>query len=778
MIWTNFKIALRNLLRSKGYSAINIFGLAIGMAITILLLLWVNYELSWDKHYPRKEKLYQVVNIQTWDGTTHPMPNIPGPLIDVMKATYPQIKYAANFNSFGTEYLIRYGSFEKSIQVKNADPDFFKIFSVKFIKGDAASAFSDLHSVVLTESLAKEIFREEEPMGKLLSFDNKELLKVTGVVADVPKNSSYKYKCLAPFDLLRTKDEELQRWGSNMYFGFVELNDGVAIEAMNKRLLHTPAEMDSLKLSLYPIVNKHLYHFDGEETAMKQVRLYSIIALFILLIACFNFMNLSTARAAKRAKEIGLKKTVGASRLRLVFQFIGESLLVSFVAVNFALLIASLCLPVFNNLMGRELVMEYGNPLFWLLLLCVILVTGVLAGLYPAIYLTKFQPMVVLKGVVTKGNGGKRFRQILVVLQYTISVTLIISTMVVGLQVRHLRNLNMGMDIKNVVTVPLTGKLMDNRDIVRRQLLDNPAIQSVSFASHNPCEVYSNGWGNTWQGKDPDYRPLITYLCSDFGYPATFNLKMVEGRYFSEQYQAADSNAVVINECLAKMITKGSAVGQIITSGSGYQKRVIGVVKDFNFTHVSQKIGPLLIYDSKNYNYLFVRVDSKSIPAALSHIQTVCRNNNPEFPVNNYFVEDYLSYMYQGDEKSMRLLLFFSFLALVISSLGLVGLASFMAEERTKEIGVRKIMGASVSGLVGLFSFDFTKWVLLANVLAWPVAYYFLDGWLSNFAYRLDMPWWVFLAVALLVFVIAFLTVSYQSYRSANQNPVVSIKYE
>lgn len=785
MILTNLKIAFRNLLRSKGYSFINIFGLAIGMATTILLLLWVSFELSWDKFYPNTKQLYEVVSLQTWDGGKHPIPNLPGPLINVVKEKYPEVKMAANCNTFGQKMLMRYNNFERFISVNHVDPDFLKIFSVHLVKGSISSALSDPHSIILSEKMATEIFGNDDPMGKIITVDNQTPLTVTGVMDNPRENTIFNYSCLVSFEFLRQQNPYLRdSWGNHSYFGFAELNKGVNVDSLNKKMSTFFSDYvdksDTLRsLFLFPVDKVHLYYYDGTPTQMKQVEMFSIIAIFILLIACFNFMNLSTARAAKRAKEIGLKKTVGASRWRLIAQFMGESLLITFIAVNFALVLARLFLPAFNTMMDRNLEIDYSSSSFWILVVGVTLVTGVLAGAYPAFYLTKFRPINVLKGNTTRGQSGKRFRQVLVVLQYTLSIALVVSTLVVSLQIRYLQNMDMGMDIHNIVAVPLTGSMVEKSDLIRKQLQEDPSIQTASFASHIPCEAYTNGWGNDWEGKDPNYNPLVTYMTGDFNFFKTFKIKMAEGRYFTESTQQSDSNAVVINETFAKMITKGSAIGMLIKRGDG-NFRVVGVVKDFNFTHVSRKIGPLMMFSPSSgyYNYLFVRVDPKNKGQALTTIQRVCSAQNPDFPVSTFFVDDYLSKMYAGDKKSMTILLYFSVLAIIISSLGLIGLASFMAEERTKEIGVRKILGASVGNLVGLFSYDFTKWVLVSNLLALPLAWYFMNRWLQNFAYRISMPWWVFGTVALLVFVIAFLTVVYQSYRSAAQNPVESIKYE
>ncbi|SDB86132.1 duplicated orphan permease [Williamwhitmania taraxaci] len=784
MILTNLKIAYRNLIRSKGYSFINIFGLAFGMAVTILLLLWVSFELSWDKFYPNTNNLYQVVCRQTWDGAKHPMPNLPGPLIDVLKEKYPEVKMAANVNTWGQSVLKKCDGFEQNIHINHVDPNFLKLFSIKLLRGDATTALNDPRSIVLSEKMAKVMFENDDPIGKILTIDNKTALKVTGIMENPAENTILKFSCLVPFELLRMDNEGLRTsWGNHSYFGFAEVNEGVNVDSLNKKLnnffVNHVEKTDSLRsLFLFPVSKVHLYFFDGSEKVMKQVKLFSIIAIFILLIACFNFMNLSTARAAKRAKEIGLKKTVGASRGRLIAQFMGESLLVTFISMNFALIFAKLLLPYFNSMMDRNLQFDYSSVQFWLLIVGVTLVTGILSGAYPAFYLTKFRPINVLKGNTSRGKGGARFREVLVVLQYSLSIALVVCTLVVSLQIRYLQKMDMGMDIHNVVSVPLTGTFREKHDVIRQQLLEDPSIQSVSYGAHMPCNVYYNGWGNEWEGKDPNYNPLVSYTIGDYNFLKTFKIQMAEGRYFSEEFEKSDSTAIVINQTFAKMVSKGSVIGMIIKN-NGTNYHIVGVVKDFNFTHISNKIGPLMMYSSGgSLDYMFVRVNPNNKGKANATIQRVCSLNNPDFPVNSIFVDDYLSYMYKGDQKSMTILLYFSVLALIISSLGLIGLASFMAEERTKEIGVRKIMGASVTSLVSLFSYDFTKWVLLSNIIALPLAWYFMKGWLQGFAYRIPMPWWVFAAVAAFVFVIAFLTVSYQSYRAASQNPVISIKYE
>ncbi|MBN1988825.1 MAG: ABC transporter permease [Bacteroidales bacterium] len=781
MIWINLKLTIRNLLRNKGFSFINIFGLTVGMTTVLLLLLWVNFETSYDKFHKNSVRLYQLACMQEWNGDRHPMPNLPGKVIDMAKEKYPEIEFASNVNTFGESVLFTIGDKNVYKHVYNLEGDFFKMFSFPIVKGDTTGLLTDPYALLLSETEAKNLFGDTDPIGQSILVNNTESFKVTAIFKDFPKNSAFKgFSCIGSFEYLKRKYNFYDQIGSHWFFGYVQIKEGTQLEDINKKLetfyKDYVSEESTTTLFLYPVAQSNLYHL-GRETGIRTVKMFTFIALLILAIACFNFMNLSTARASKRAKEIGLKKTIGASRAKLIWQFIGESMLISFVAVNFSILLAQALLPEFNNLMGRELTINYTDINFVLITLGIILTTGFLAGVYPAFYLTKFNPIRVLKGENNRGKSGARFRTVLVVLQFSLSIGLIIAALTVGLQMNHMRNLNLGFNKKDLVYLHLRGNLNEKRELVRTELLSNPLIENVTFVSHMPCEVYTNGWGAEWEGKDPEFKPLITYFRTDPHYIKTMGIEMAEGEFFPENPKGADSLSVVINKTLADMISSESVIGKTITQ-SGNNLKIIGVTKDFNFTHIHGKIEPLLIYLDNAYNALHAKVNPSNYAGALEHIQQVCQKYNPGFPVSPGFVDDYLSYMYSGESQAMKMLIAFSILAMIISLLGIFGLASFMAEARTKEVGVRKVMGASVSSLVTLFSFGFTKWVLLANIIAWPAAWYFLRNWLNGVSNRIDMPYWVFAAVGLVIFTIAFLVVSFQSYKAASRNPVESIKYE
>ncbi|MFA8434635.1 MAG: ABC transporter permease [Marinifilaceae bacterium] len=781
MLLNNLKIAFRNLLRNKTYSFINISGLAIGMACTILLLMWVDHETSYDSFHTDTNHLYQVGTILNFNGKEANAPNLPGMLIDALKEKIPEFQYITNYDDFGQKRLLEFAGKKQYQTINHADPDFLKMFDFPLLKGNMETALNDPYSIVLTEKGAKKIFGSEDPMGKLIRMDNKHELKVTGLLKNPPSNTTFDFDYLMPFEFLKKESDFWKHWGTIMYYGYAQISKNSNSEVVNEKLRHfyqdhVDKEMKN-KLFIFPLRKTHLYDLDGQETKMQNVRLFLIIALFILLIACFNFMNLSTARASKRAKEIGLKKAIGAHKGNLIRQFLGESILVSFIAINFALILVRLFLPEFNNLLQEQLHLNYTDWRFLSGLVSVILVTGLLAGAYPAFYLTAFKPVLVLKGILQKGKKGNLFRKILVVLQFSISIILLISTLVVGLQIHHMKNKDLGLNKDNIVYIPLTGEMAKKSEIIKREITAEPTVENVTFSSHIPNQVYRNGWGLDWEGKDPQVNPMVTFLTVDGDYHHTFKLKLIDGKFFKKEATSVDSNSVVINEKFAKIISKESVVGKIIKD-DGFDLKIIGVVKDFNFTHINRKIGPLMMDIASGHNYLFARIHPENTQRAIDHIRKVCSQYNPEFPVENYFLDDKYSAMYRSQESTMSILNYFSILAIIISCLGLFGLTSFMAEERTKEIGVRKVLGASVIKLVGIFSREFTKWVLLSNLIAWPISWYLLKEWLQNFAYRIDMPIWVFAAVALLVLLIAFATVGYQSLKSATRNPIESLKYE
>ncbi len=776
MILHNLKIAYRNILRNKGYSFLNIFGLAIGMACTILLLLWANREMSFDKFHENTDNLYTIVH---WprDGAQD---NIPGILVDKLKDELPEITHASNYVRWGANYLVSYEGKKRYFSIQAADSEFFKMFSFPLVRGDINTVLDDDNSLIITQRIATKLFGSDDPMGKSVLLNNKELHTVTAVIEDLPSNSSIRFDILVPFKKLREEQKWLRSWYNNSHKGFVQIDKNADMVALNKKLQtfykdNVDPEVPN-RLSLQPISDMHLYKLNGTNGRILTVRLYFVIAIFILLIACFNFINLSTAQASKRAKEIGLKKAIGSRYSQLVFQFIGESMFLTFIAANFAVVMARLFLPEFNNILNCDLELDYSSVEFIVVLLTIIFTTGLLAGIYPAFYLSSFKPVQVLKGVNKSGKKGNIFRKILLVFQYTLTSSLLIFTIVVSLQTYFVANKDIGLSLDNVIHVPLNQQILKNKKLLKEQLQSNVSVKSVSYTSNVPYSVYSNGWGYEWEGKDPKSDPLITRLLSDEDFIKTFKVEMAQGRFFETKDINADSKNVIINETFAKMISKESVVGKTIKQGQNYT--IIGVVKDFNCVSVERANPPLIIFGNENFFNLFVRYEEGQLKSAMDHVSSMCNKYSPDFPVSLNVLHDEYENMFKSSKRSLLIFVYSSILAIIIACLGLFGLTSFMAEERTKEFGVRKVLGASVTQLSSIFIKEFSKWIAVSTVIAWPLSYFVIDAWFQIFAYRIDMPYYVFVAIPLLIFIISLITIAYQSWKSATANPVKSLKCE
>ena len=593
MLLNNLKIAYRNLIRNKAYSLINISGLAIGMACTILLLLWVNHEMSYDKFHKDSEQIYKIANRHIFDGKSNASPNLPGPLVDLLKEKYPEIEYATHYNVWGTRMLLEYNGKKQYASVKCADPDFFRIFSFPLIYGNRETCLNDPGSIVLTRKSAERIFGKENPVGKIITVDNQQPLTVSAVVENPPTNSSVQFNYLVPFELMKRKNEWLNNWYSHNYHGFAKVHKGIDLTALNEKLdklFFEHVDKESKKFAfLFPIERVHLYYLDNSPGRITKVKMYILIAILILIIACFNFMNLSTARATKRAKEIGMKKAIGATYPQLIRQFLGESLLITLIATNFAILLAHLILPQFNLLMHRQLTISYSSGEFWLIILAVTVLTGLIAGAYPAFYLSSFNPVAVLKGTFSGGNGSKNFRKVLVVLQFIFASSLLISTVTIVLQTRYMVNMDIGMDVNNVVTVNVNQQMRKKLETIKRELQVNPIVESVTYCTNIPYEEYSNGWGFEWEGKDPNYTPLITYPRVDPNFIDVFKIEMAEGRFFNPDNPAVDSSSIVVNEKMAKIISDESVINKYMRSG-GAEYRIIGVVKNYHCTPNNRKL--------------------------------------------------------------------------------------------------------------------------------------------------------------------------------------------
>ncbi len=776
MFVTNLKIAFRNLWRNKAYSFINISGLAIGMACAILLLLWVNHEMSYNTFFDDAEQIYQVNNWQVHNNRKNPLPNLAEPLIRTIKEHYPQIEYASQFNAWGENMLVDYRGQSQYINIQNAAPDFFRIFSFPFISGNRNTCLNGANALVVTEKIAKKIFGNENPIGKTVTINKKEVFTVTAVVKDLPSNTTISFGALIPMTFhYKRFPNGVGKWNSHSYFGYAKIKKGTNIDTLNHRLENVYKKYADSKskttVFLSPILKRHLYYIDGSPTGIKQVKLYLSLAILILIIACFNFMNLSTARAAKRAKEIGLKKAIGATYPQMIKQFMGESLLITVISANFGLLLVQLFLPFFNDIMHRNLTLNYASFEFWLILLGVIVGTGIIAGAYPAFYLSSFNPIAVLKGKFTKGKGGRRLRTFLVVLQFTLASALLTYTLGIVLQTHYLATMDIGLDLKDVIRLNVNPDLQKNYKNIKAELSKNSHIEAISQGNNFPFSVYSNGWGMQWEGKDPDYNPLITYPTVDGDYAKVFRLKMLEGRFYNSDNPLADSTALVINEKFAKIINPKQSVINELLSG----KRIIGVVKNYHITPVTEQLQPVCFLQGGWINYIFIRYNKGNRKEAISTVKKIAEKYAPGYPVIYGFLQDDYNKLFDSSKARVKTLLAASILAIIVSCLGLFGLASFSAEERTKEIGVRKVLGATMPQLIGIFIRDFSRWIIIASIIACPITYFALNNWLQNYPLHIEFPYWLFVVVFVLLLIIAFITIAYQSWKLATKNPIESL---
>ncbi len=782
-----FKTTFRTLWKNKGYSLLNIGGLAIGIACAGLIFLWVADELSYDHYFSNRDNLYKVKDRQTYDGTTFVFDATPGPFSNGIKSEIPGIKKTARSN-WSTQSLFSLG--EKNIyeQGNYVDPDFLSMFQLRFIKGHAGSAFSALYSIVISENMANKFFGTTNVLGKTLRVDNKQDYVISGVIEDLPENVSFKFDWLAPFKIFEDRNTWLQNWGSNGVLTYVELQPNANANAINKKLhgyIQGKQKEASARMSVYPINRWRLYdNYDtnGNEIPgrIKFINLFSLIAWIILIIACINFMNLSTARSEKRAREVGVRKVMGAGKRKLITQFITESVFMSLISALVAVAIIFIALPAFNGLVEKQLSINIGNPLHLGALLCIALICGLIAGSYPAFYLSSFKPVFVLKGIKIKGNSSAGFiRKGLVVLQFSISVILIICTIIIYQQIYHVKDRDLGYNKQNLIYAGLQGKMKEHFNAIKNDLQATGVVENASISNSQVLQLGSNTGDFTWQGKNPDKQVLITVESVSPEYISTMGVHLKEGRDFYPDIKS-DSNNIIINESLAKILDKKNVVGSIISRDGGEQRTVVGVIKDFVYNNMYAPAAPLILFpDTSNNNVLSIRVKpGVKLHDALAKIETVVKNNNPGYPFEYNFIDEQFDKLFKTEALTGKLAGVFSILAIFISCLGLFGLAAYTAERRTKEIGIRKVLGATVNGLAALLSKEFLQLVIISCLVAFPFAWWMMKNWLEGFAYHINISGMVFVAAGLLAILIALLTVSFQAIRAAIANPVKSLRSE
>ena len=786
MIKNYFLITFRNILRNKTYNFLNIFGLAVGIACAALIFLWVEDEMNYNHYFANKNNLFIVKDKQSYDGKTFVFDATPGPLAQVMKAEIPGFKTTAR-SSWPNPML--FSRSDKAIYESGryVDSGFLSMFLVPFTKGNAAQAFQQTNSVVLSEKMAIKFFGTTDILGKTLKVDNKEDYVVTGIFKDLPENVSVKFEWLISFKVYEEQNKGLTKWGSNSILTYAEVQPTADITSINKQLFDIVKRKNPgstiAKMMLYPFTRIRLYNsFDNngneKEGLIKNIHLFSLIAWIILIIACINFMNLSTARSEKHAKEVGIRKVLGATKLKLIYQFIAESVLLSFVSMLLAIALILLCLPAFNNLVHKNLALQLFQPLHFTGLLIIALLCGILAGSYPAFYLSSFNPALVLKGVKIKTGSASFIRKALVVTQFSASVILIICTIIIYQQIQYGKKRDLGFKKDNLVTTSLEGNMKVHFATIKNDLLNTGVVENASMSNGNVLNMGSNSGDFSWEGKAPDKQVLITMEWVSPEFISTQGIQLKQGRGFYENFKA-DSTNIIINETLAKTIATKNIVGSVINRDNT-KYTVVGVVKDFVSNNVYKPADPLIMFADTAYAHvLSIRFKADvDLTSALAKVEKVIKTNNPGYPFSYEFVDEVFGQFFKAETLIGKLAGIFSSLAIIISCLGLFGLASFTAERRTKEIGIRKVLGASVSGITGLLSKDFLKPVLLSVIIAFPVSWWLMFNWLNEYEYKMTIHWWVFAIAGLLVVLIALATISFQSIRAAFANPAKSLRTE
>ncbi len=795
MLKNYLKIALRNIFKNKIYSFINIIGLAVGLAGFILISILIKNELSYENFQKKGDRIYRVVEIQNQEGIGHLKVAVTmGPLSPALKNYFPEIENTTRlkpapsvFCKIGSE-----GYYEDGLSF--AEPSVFDIFTIPFIEGDPKTALNSPQSLVISQSTAKKYFKNEDPIGKTISFHSVFgvfNLTVTGVIKDYPKNSHIFFDMLAPYKLLENSLSWLKSWNTNSLATYVLLKKGVNVKKIENKLpefieSNIPDKKKSdLQMYLQPLNDIHLYseniiyqtYFHNEGSA-SSVYIFSVIALFILLIACINFMNLATARSTKRIKEIGMRKVLGSSRKKLISQFIGEAVFISFIAFFLSILIVEITLPLFKSIFTDRIINNYtGSMAFLLELVGITLLVGILSGSYPAIFLSKFQPAQSVRGSIPLKAKGSFLRKILVVFQFSIAVALMICTGIVYNQMNFIMHKNLGFNKEHVVYLPIRSK--DTRakiNLLKTELSKSSQIVSVAAGSGLSGASGSEG-SVTVAGSNGQKKLMMRFSYVDFDYIKTMQMKIVKGRNFSPLYPTDSVSSVIINEAAVKKFGWKNPIGKQFEGDP--VKKVIGVVKDFNFFSLHSAIGPLIMSVEPNqFYYLLVRIKPGNIPGTIDFINRTWKSIVPGRPFDYSFLEKHFDDIYKNEQQTEQLFGFFSFLAIFIACLGLFGLASYTVEQRTKEIGVRKVLGASVSGIVLLLSKDFLKLVIAAAVIAIPVSYYIMSNWLQDFAYKTKISPVIFIIVGLTVFAIALATISFQAIKAATSNPIKSLRYE
>lgn len=779
------KIAFRNFLRHKVSSFINLIGLTTGLTCTFFIYLWVQDELNVNKFHEKDDRLFSVMEFQTYSNEMFATNSTPGILAENLKLDFPEIEYAAT-TTWINKSLLSYNQKYFKEEGFHVGPDYFNIFSYPLLLGNPDDVLKEKTSICISRDLAEKFFGDvENALGKSIRFEESRSFIVSGVFENIPKNSTFIFDFVLPYEDYKDENDWVLSWGNNGPRTYAILKEGANPDELTKKIagyVKSKDEDDSnVDLFLKKYSEKYLYgkYTNGipDGGRIEYVRLFSIIAIFILVIACINFMNLSTARASKRAHEVGVRKAIGADRSMLIRQYIGESIIISTVSMILSVLVVVLLLPQFNEITDKSIIFQL-TPQLALATAVTAILTGILAGSYPALYLTSFNPVRVLKGEIRSSAGELWARKGLVIFQFTITIILIVGVVVIHEQTQYAFQKNLGYSQENVVMFPQDGSIEDKKDAFFNELRKIPGVVSAAGTSHQMTYQMSNTSGLDWKDKDPDERILFENISVDYEFMETMDFTFVEGRNFSKEF-GADSSKIILNEAAIAAMGLENPIGQTITLWEEYDMQIIGVLKDFHYQSIHNEVSPAFFRLRPQYAWnTAVRLEGGKEVQAMADIQLLYESFNPGFIFEYEFLDKSYQELYSSELRVSALSSYFAGFAILISGLGLFGLASFTAERRIKEIGIRKVLGASVSNIVMMLSKDFTRLVGISILIALPISYYFMDKWLEDFAYKIDLSIWIFLGAAIASLAIAWLTVSSQALRAAHINPSKCLKDE
>lgn len=788
MISNYIKSFIRFLGKHKAYSINNILGLSIGMAAAILIYLWILDELSFDQFHENYEDIYRIwTTMYDADGEFN-ITATAAPLAPAFEEAFPELLESARFRPAISEMLVSYG--EKKFyedEIAFADKEFFRIFTHPFIHGSSDDPFPTVNSAVITQQIAEKYFGNENPVGKTIRLDENTIVTISGVIENVPANSHLHFNILGNFELLRQLGWNMG-WENLSMNAYVLLSDGTDYPSLKSQIDTLTKQLYShgtYEFHLQSLSDVHLRSsfdmdvYSHSEPRYQYVRIFILIGILIILISGINYINLSTARSTMRALEVGIRKVYGASKAQLIRQFMGESFILCLLSYLIAMLLVEIALPQFNQFTGKEVNINYSNPGFSIGVLVILIFMGIFSGAYPSLYLASYIPMNIIQGNVKAGPAA--FRKILVFVQFSIATLMIICSIVVYRQLAFIQNHNLGINTDQIIYCGVKGNIGDSYQSFREELLKHPGIKGVANSSSLPTWSGMGTYDINWEGKERGNKLHIIINQVDHNFIPTFSIEMAEGRNFSIN-RPGDSSNYILNETAIRLMKIEDPIGKRCSMW-GTEGQIIGVMKDFNFKSLHKEIEPLLFFISvpqinKMFGYIFFKLEGRNIRNTIKVIESTWKEVNPSFPLDYKFLDEEYEKLYITESRMRSLFTIFAALAVFLSCLGLYGLSSFMAENRTREIGIRKALGARLWQIITLFSLDALKWILISNLIAWPIAWYYTKQWLNNFAYKTDINLWIFILTGFIILLIAIITLSFQAQKAARINPATTIKYE